>query len=100
MVIFGNLDRDQTLAAVRKAARQGSAVTGIFWPSVLNYMLLNCHSDPGDHLMSCCNAVLLEFADLPDHWMLIGYPDLPMVVQSLGLKCTVDAQATEVETEP
>jgi len=84
-MIFSEQSQDELLTALRKSCRQGSAISGVLWPSVLSYMLLKSKSDSASHLLSSCSAILMEFADFPEQWQLIGPPELGARLQRIGI---------------
>jgi hypothetical protein len=67
-----------------KRPDQGGAILGYCWPGVMSMLL--AHNTPGfvNHLMDGIEAVLVEFADLPETWQLFGKIEMAELLNRIG----------------
>jgi hypothetical protein len=89
--LFSAQDKPELLAHLREAVRvkgkqpdQGGAILGYCWPGVMSMLL--AHNTPSfvNHLIAGIDAVLVEFADLPETWQLFGQPQIAEVLTRFG----------------
>jgi hypothetical protein len=89
--LFSGLEKPALLAHLREVVRvkgkppdQGGAILGYCWPGVLSMLL--AHNTPAfvSRLMDGIEAVLVEFADLPETWQVFGRPPLVDALTRLG----------------
>ena len=91
--LFSNQDKATLLAHLRNAVRvkgkrpdQGGGILGYCWPSIMSMLL--AHNTPGfvGRLLTGIDAVLVEFADLPETWQLFGQRQLAELLPRFGFQ--------------
>jgi len=91
--LFSKLDKLTLLAHLRDTVRvkgkrpeQGGGILGYCWPSVMSMLL--AHNTPGfvGRLLTGIDAVLVEFADLPETWQLFGQRQLAELLPRFGFQ--------------
>lgn len=89
--LFSHQEKPALLAHLRNVVRvkgkrpeQGGAILGYCWPGVMSMLL--AHNTPAfvSHLLGGIEAVLVEFADLPETWQLFGQRQLADVLTRFG----------------
>ena len=89
--LFSSREKPALLAHLREVVRvkgkrpdQGGAILGYCWPGVMSMLL--AHNTPGfvSHLLAGIEAVLVEFADLPETWQLFGQPQIAELLNRFG----------------
>ena len=98
-VIFSDRSEAELLQILRKSARQGKAIAGILWPSVMSYMLLKGHAGPASEVMAGGNAILIELPDFPESWQLVGPATLQRNLEKLGFSVVAPTIETAPQTE-
>lgn len=88
-VIFEKIEQDALLELLRGASRQGTAISGVLWSSVLSCMLMKSRSGPSERLASSCSAILTEVPDLPERWMMFAMSTVKPSLEKLGFVCEV-----------
>ena len=92
--IFSRQQKPALLAQLRAALRSGSdAVLGYCWPSVLGPLLSFFTKKFIQQFMTGIDAILVEFADLPDTWQVFARPDFASSLEKLGLKQVAEEPA-------
>ena len=98
IILFGEQKESELLQVLRNAVRQGTAISGVLWASVLSYMLLKGQSGPATQVMSACTAILMELPDLPEVWLLVGPPALQKSLEKLGMVCAAPLESAGTNT--
>jgi hypothetical protein len=89
--LFSSQEKPALLAHLREVVRvkgkrpeQGGAILGYCWPGVMSMLL--AHNTPAfvSHLIGGIEAVLVEFADLPETWQLFGQPQVAELLNRFG----------------
>jgi hypothetical protein len=89
--LFSSQEKPAMLAHLREVVRvkgkqpdQGGAILGYCWPGVMSMLL--AHNTPSvvSHLIAGIDAVLVEFADLPETWQLFGQPQVAELLNRVG----------------
>ncbi len=89
--LFSSSEKPALLAHLRDVVRvkgkqpdQGGAILGYCWPGVMSMLL--AHNTPAlvNHLIAGIEAVLVEFADLPETWQLFGPPQVAEMLNRIG----------------
>jgi hypothetical protein len=89
--LFSHQEKPALLAHLRDVVRvkgkrpeQGGAILGYCWPGIMSMLL--AHNTPAfvSHLLGGIEAVLVEFADLPETWQLFGQRPLAEVLTRFG----------------
>ena len=92
--IFSRQQKPALLAQLRASLRSGSdAVLGYCWPSVLGPLLSFFTKKFIQQFMTGIDAILVEFADLPDTWQVFARPDFASSLDKLGLKRVAEEPA-------
>ena len=92
--IFSRQQKPALLAQLRAALRSGSdAVLGYCWPSVLGPLLSFFTKKFIQQFMTGIDAILVEFADLPETWQVFARPDFASSLEKLGLKQVAEEPA-------
>jgi len=91
--LFSNQDKSTLLSHLRNIVRvkakrpeQGGGILGYCWPSIMSMLL--AHNTPGfvGRLLTGIDAVLVEFADLPETWQLFGQRQLAELLPRFGFQ--------------
>ena len=93
--VVSKQEKPVLLAHLRALARAGSdGVLGYCWPSVLAPLLSFYQTSFVNRFMTGIDAILIEFADLPETWQIFARPDYSSVLDKVGLKKIAGEPAT------
>ena len=91
--IFSSRPAADLLAQLRALCRakshgadDGQAVFGYCWPGVLAPLLMHSSKEMVGRLTDGIDAMLVEFADLPETWQLFGSDGLKDVLKAFGIR--------------
>lgn len=89
--LFSGQDKDALLQQLRRSLRvkperrdMGGGMLGFCWPSVMSMLLAHAPAPVVRQLLAGIDAVLVEFADLPETWQLFGHNRVADQLARLG----------------